>query len=139
VNRDGLQRESRQTDALHSLVYSAAIGFTVWLLIAIWAFFVHQGYMELVLMVVTGFFGVAVGIPYILWHISQKDPRGMPPGPADDSARSFRNWASSEFRSGQGNIKGLHAAIEILLPLAAAAIAMTLFGIAAYFATGNTT
>jgi len=60
-----------------------------------------------------------------------------PPGPARSPGNSFHDWASGEFRSGQGNIKGLHAAIEILLPLAAAAFAMTLIGIAAYFASGN--
>jgi hypothetical protein len=137
VDRGDLQPGDRQTDWPHPLIFRAAIGFTVWLLVATWAAFAHKGYMGLVLMVVSAFLCVAVGMPYILWQISRKDPRRMPPGPVDDRAQSFRSWASSEFRSEQGGIRGLHAAIEILLPLAAAAFAMTLFGIAAYFAIGS--
>jgi len=137
MNRENSEPTGRPTDALHPLVFRAAIAFTIWLVMATWAFFAHQGYMELVLMVVTGFFGVALGIPYILWRISRKDPRGARTSTADSPEGSFRNWASGEFRSGQGNIKGSHAAIQILLPLAAAAFAMTLIGIAAYFASGT--
>jgi hypothetical protein len=41
----------------------------------------------------------------------------------------FRDWRSGEFAVWQARLRGLHAAIDILLPLAAVAFGLTAIGI----------
>ena len=46
----------------------------------------------------------------------------------------MRDWTAAEFDVWQGRRKGLNAIVEILLPLAAVAIGMTVFGVVFHFA-----
>ena len=46
----------------------------------------------------------------------------------------FRDWASGQFETWQERVKGANAAVEILLPVAAAAVGMTAFAIVFHYA-----
>jgi len=50
-------------------------------------------------------------------------------GKGNDNWASFRAWATSNFETGQDRLSGAQAAVHILLPIAAAALGMTAFGI----------
>jgi hypothetical protein len=113
---------------IHPLVYAGIVGFAFWFAAAAWGF-AGDGYTDYLLVVVSGFVAVAVGLPLILSRVSRTDA-----GARSDRRASFRRWASGELDTWQDRLKARNAAIEILLPLAAAAFGMTLFGIALHFA-----
>ena len=85
-----------------------------------------SGYAEVSLTVVTGFFAVVMGIPFVLWRVwlSNRDPVAEP-----DKRMPFADWMSGTFETWQGRMKGANAAVEIILPIAAAAVGMTAFAI----------
>ena len=63
-----------------------------------------------------------------LWRIWWRHPERMvllPPAATGAAAA----WLSGEFETWQGRLKGTDAAVEILLPIAAVAFGMTIFGI----------
>ena len=47
----------------------------------------------------------------------------------DDDQPSLRDWAAGDFDTCQGQLSGAQAALQILLPIAVAALGMTAFGI----------
>ena len=47
----------------------------------------------------------------------------------DDNQPSLRDWAAGDFDTCQGRLSGAQAALQILLPIAVAALGMTAFGI----------
>ena len=112
------------SDELHPLVYRSIVGLTIWLVISIWALFSRGTYEGLTLSVITLFFLVLVGIPLILWltwrHNTEPDSR---------NTKSFAEWASHAFETWTGRVSGLEASIQILLPIAAVTIGMTIFGL----------
>ena len=112
-------------DQLHRNVYWAAIGLVAWFVVSAWVFFDHGGQTALSLAFVTVLLLMAVGLPWLLSLIWRKyrmpgeQPRRLP----------FRDWRSGEFAVWQARLHGLHAAIDILLPLAAVAFGLTAIGI----------
>jgi hypothetical protein len=46
---------------------------------------------------------------------------------------SFQAWARSDFETGQGRLPAAEAAVQALLPIAAVAFGMTIFGIVGHF------
>jgi hypothetical protein len=94
----------------------------------VWVFFGGPGYTDLALVVVSGFFLMAMGIPFTLWLVWRKYGAG-----ADGSHPSLRAWAAGELETSQGRRRAVDAAIEILLPLAAAAVGMTAIGLVYHF------
>ena len=118
------------TDRLPLLVYAALAGFIAWFVIAAWGF-ATAGYADLVLVVVTGFFIIALGIPFVLWRVTRAnaDPTARPEKPI-----RFPDWASGTFETWQDRVKGSNAAAEIILPIAAAAVGMTAFAIVFHYA-----
>lgn len=119
-------------DELHPLVYRSIVGLTIWLVISIWALFSRGTYEGLTLSVITLFFLVLVGIPLILWltwrHNTEPDTRRVEP---------FAEWASHTFETWTGRVSGLEASMQILLPIAAVAIGMTIFGLVFMFTVPN--
>ena len=120
------------SDELHPLVYRSIVGLTIWLVISVWALFSRGTYEGLTLSVITLFFLVLVGIPVILWltwrHNTELDVRRAEP---------FTEWASHTFETWTGRVSGLEASIQILLPIAAFAIRMTIFGLVFMFTVPN--
>jgi hypothetical protein len=121
-------KKSVSTDRLPLVVYAAFIGFVAWMGLAAWGF-AGPGYADLSLAVVTGLLIVAIAIPLILWRVwrANTDER------ADDRMR-FSEWKSMQFETWQDRVKGSDAAVEIILPIAAAAIGMTAFAIVFHYA-----
>lgn len=114
---------------LHPFVYASMVGLIAWFVLLAWIFFGGAEYMSLLLAVVSGFFLMAVAIPFVLWRVGRKHL----PGPAEEDQISFRDWASGEFETCQGRREARDAAIEIILPLAAAAVGMTAMGLIFHF------
>jgi FtsH-binding integral membrane protein len=123
-------KHTHSTDRLPPLIYVALVGLVLWMVLAAWGF-AAPGYADVALTVVTGFFVVVIAIPLVLWRVSRPDPElsrnsDKPPG--------FGEWASGQFETWQGRVKGSNAAAEIILPIAAAAIGMTAFAIVFHYA-----
>ena len=118
-------------DGLHPLVYRSMIGLTLWLVLSVWAFFNRGAYIGLTLAVITLFFLIIVAIPVIIWMTWQHNAA---PEETRTHAESFRDWASKDFATWTGGLSGGEAAMQILLPLAAVSIGMTVFGLVFFFA-----
>jgi hypothetical protein len=116
-------------DALHPDVYRAIVGLTLWLVLSIWLLFNRGAYVGLNLLVVTVFFVVALGVPLLIaltWRRNRTDGHDL-------GATKFRDWAACRFSTWTGDLSGREAALQILLPIAAVAIGMTVFGLVFYF------
>jgi len=126
-----VRRDLPTNAALHPFVYRAIIGLTIWLVLSAWALFSRGTYEGLTLSVITFFFLILVGIPVLLWRTWQHNA-----GLHDqlDHDEPFNEWASSSFATWTGAISGWEAATQILLPIAAVAIGMTIFGLTYLFA-----
>ena len=112
-------------DQLHPNVYWTAIGLVAWFVVSAWVFFDHGGQIGLSLTFVTVLLLMAVGLPCLLSLIWRKYRM---PG-EQQRQLPFRDWRSGEFAVWQARLRGLHAAIDILLPLAAVAFGLTAIGI----------
>jgi hypothetical protein len=115
---------------LHPAVYAAIIALTVWFVISVWLLFSGTGYVSLDAGVITVFFIMLVGIPlmtFVIW-------RGHREGGARQSALPLRRWWTGEFQTWTGPQKAPQAIIEILLPIAAVAFGITIFGLVFHLA-----
>ena len=117
-------------DGLHPLVYRSMIGLTIWLVLSVWAFFNRGAYIGLTLAMITLFFVILVAIPVVIWKTWQHN---APPEETREPAESFDAWASQRFATSTGALSGREAAMQILLPIAAVSIGMTIFGLVFYF------
>jgi hypothetical protein len=115
-------------DELHPLVYRSMIGLTIWLVLSIWALFSRGAYEGLTLSVITLFFLILVGIPVILWLTWRRNTDEQ-----HGHTAPFNDWASHSFETWTGGISGREASLQILLPIAAVAIGMTIFGLVFLF------
>jgi hypothetical protein len=118
-------------DELHPLVYRSIIGLTIWLVLSAWLLFSRGEYEGLTLSVITLFFVILVGIPVLLWLTWKHN---VDPNEHHGYATPFAEWTSHPFESWTGSISGREAAIQMLLPIAAVAFGMTIFGLAFWFA-----
>ena len=114
------------TDELHPRIYAALIGLTIWLVLSVWVLFSRGSYVGLSDSIVTLFFAVFVGIPVMLWLSWRHNAE---PQDQNREAAPFGEWAANSFATWTGGISGREASIQILLPIAAVAIGMTIFGL----------
>jgi hypothetical protein len=112
------------TSRLHAGVYILLIVFSAWFALAVWIF-AGRGLTDYLLFIVSGFVFVVVTLQLILSRVG----RTAKAGKGNDNWASFRAWATSDFETGQDRLSGAQAAVHILLPIAAAALGMTAFGI----------
>ncbi|HMF22858.1 MAG TPA: hypothetical protein VKG24_12130 [Pseudolabrys sp.] len=116
-------------DELHPLVYRLIVGLTIWLVASVWALFSRGTYEGLTVSVITLFFLILVGIPLLLWltwrQHTDPDEHGY--------VAPFSEWTSQRFETWTGAISGREASMQILLPIAAVAFGMTIFGLAFLF------
>lgn len=124
-------RNRPNQDTLHPYVYQSLIALTVWFVLSIWAFFDRgpTGYVAVALAVVTLFFLIFTAIPSLLWLTWRRNTDERP-----EAEEPFHDWVSHSFVTWTGSISGKEAAMQILLPIAAVAIGMTIFGLAYLFA-----
>jgi hypothetical protein len=113
------------SDSLHPLVNVAIIGLVLMFVAAMWTFFASDPYGEWLDVVVTGLFVIAIAIPALLWLTWRRNADGA----RDVSHPSFRDWAAGEFDTLTGPVKGADATAEVLLPIAAVAVGMTVLGL----------
>jgi hypothetical protein len=115
---------------LHPFVYRSMVGLTLWLVASILLLFNRGHYVGLNLLVIAFFFLIFVAIPALLavtWRRQAEHDN------APDFGK-FRDWAACEFSTWTGALSGREAVVQILLPIAAVAIGMTVFGLVFYFA-----
>jgi hypothetical protein len=124
-------RDNRPNDELHPLIYQSLIGLTIWLVLSAWGLFSRGAYEGLTLSVITLFFVILVGIPVLLWLTWR---RNIDPNEQHTYTAPFGEWISRPFVTWTGRISGREAAVQILLPIAAVAFGMTIFGLAFLFA-----
>jgi hypothetical protein len=117
-------RQRMPTNRLHSSVYGILIVLVAWFALAVWNF-AGGGITDYLLFIVCGFVFVAVMLPLILSRVGRDD------GAAQHQAKepSLRDWVTSDYETWTGKLSGTEAAMQILLPIAAAAAGMTLIGI----------
>jgi hypothetical protein len=118
----------RVTRRLHPRVYALMIGLALWLVLSVWLF-AGNGVADYLLVIVSGFIVIAVALPFILSRVTRIEDATV-----DDEPQSFRDWSAADFDTWQGRLSGAQAATQILLPIAAVAIGMTVFGIALHVA-----
>lgn len=119
-------------EKLHPFVYRLMVGLAAWFVLSIWLLFDRGSYVGLNLAIITTFFLIAVGIPLIIaftwWRNS---------GVRGGHAMRFHEWLACEFTTWTGGLSGTEAAIQILLPIAAVSIGMTIFGLVLHFDLPN--
>jgi Mn2+/Fe2+ NRAMP family transporter len=128
---DHPHRHNRPThDELHPLVYKMMVALTIWLLLSVWVLFGGAPYSGLTFAMVTLFFVVFIAVPVLLWLAWRRNA-----DPHDTRIRggAFRDWTTHKFITWTGRLSGREAAVQILLPLAAVSIGMTIFGLVYYF------
>lgn len=118
----------RVTRRLHPRVYALMIGLAFWLVLSVWLF-AGGGVVDYLLVIVSGFIAIAVALPLILSRVGHIND-----AKEDDALQSFRDWSTADFDTWQGRLSGAQAATQILLPIAAVAIGMTVFGVALHLA-----
>ena len=109
----------------HPVVYWAIVGLVVWFAASAWTFFSAAEYMGLLLAVVTGFFFIAIAIPFVIWLVWHKN---QDPDVMRRESISLRDWASCEFETWHGRRKATDAAVEIVIPIAATAFGLMALG-----------
>jgi hypothetical protein len=124
-SKDSRHRIARR---LHPRVYALMIGLALWLVLSVWLF-AGSGIADYLLVIVSGFIVIAVALPLILSRVTRIDDAAD-----DDEPQSFRDWSAADFDTWEGRLSGAQAATQILLPIAAVAIGMTVFGIALHVA-----
>ena len=114
---------------LHRIVYVLIVALALLFIVSVWLFAAGED-TDYLLVVVSGFILMAVGLPCILWRGARS---GDEPEAQRSSAQSFRDWLSADFDTWQGRIPGANAAVEVLLPIAAIAFGITSLGIVLHF------
>jgi hypothetical protein len=113
----------------HPMVYKIVAGLAIWFVLGAWIF-AGGGATDLALTVVSLFVLVSLGIPMLLALTQRRRGRDE----YGEHRGSFGDWASREVHIQTGPVKGIFATVETMIPIAAVAVSMTLFGIVVHFA-----
>jgi hypothetical protein len=119
--------EQPVTNWMHPGVYALMIALTAWFALAIWNF-AGSGIVNYLLFIVSGFMFVTVALTLILSRVGHKGALGR------RKTLPLRAWARWDYDTWTGRLSGAQAATQILLPLAAAAVGMTVIGVIFRFA-----
>jgi hypothetical protein len=123
-NHGSTQPARPVTAWLHPRVYTVLIVLTAWFAVAVWSF-VGAGLVDYLLVIVTGFIFVTMALMLILSRVGHTDnPADKPP--------PLREWVRWDYETWTGPLPGAQAATQILLPIVAAAVGMTVIGLIFY-------
>jgi hypothetical protein len=111
---------------LHRKVYMAAIGLVAWYAVAAWLLFDRKDDIGLLLAMVSVLLLVAVLLPLALALVWKRHPL---PDQHHRHQLSFHDWSGGDVAVWGARLHGTHAAIDVLLPLAAVAFGLTALGI----------
>jgi hypothetical protein len=120
------KRDQEAAD-FHPAIYKITVGLVALFVVAACATFARRGDTGESLVMVTLLLFIAVMIPYLMrltWKHQQR------PQPTLKGSVSFRDCAAGSTEIWQSRVKGADAAIDALLPIAAVAIGILMFGIA---------
>lgn len=118
------------SDRLHPRIHMAAAGLLIWFVIAAWLLFGGSGYIELALTMISVLVFMAMAIPLALWRTNQTARRSAGSSHAAERASdTLGKWLRGRFATWTDQERGLTAAVEVLLPLAAVAFGITALGI----------
>jgi len=113
-------------DQLHPNIYGAAVGLVVWFALAAWILFDRQSDIALPLAMVSVLLLVAVLLP---WSLSLVWKKHRMPSQCLPNQPSFHDWKAGDFAVWGSKLHGTHAAVDMLLPLAAVAFGLTALGV----------
>ena len=113
-------------DQLHPSIYKVAVGLVAWFVLTAWIFFDRQNDIGLPLGIVSTLLLVAVLLPWSLSLVWRRHEIAYQRHP---ERISFHDWRIGDFAVWDGKLRGMHAAIDMLLPLAAVAFGLTALGI----------
>ncbi|MGA8614679.1 MAG: hypothetical protein WB760_24015 [Xanthobacteraceae bacterium] len=99
------------------------IALAAWFALAVWSF-AGSGVTDYLLFIVNSFFFVAIMLPFILSRVGRDGAAAN-----DGKELSLHEWAAWDYDTWTGRLSGTEAATQILLPIAAAAVGMTVIGI----------
>ena len=123
-NHGSTQPARPVTAWLHPRVYTVLIVLTAWFAVAAWSF-VGAGLVNYLLVIVSGFIFVTMALMLILSRVGRTDDPANKPPP-------LREWARWDYETSAGRLPGAQAATQILLPIVAAAVGMTVIGLIFY-------
>ena len=131
AHRDLATHDRPVSDQLHPMIYVTAIGLVTWFAVAAWILFDHDfsggsSEVSLPLAVISVLLLVAVLLPVALSLVWK---RHVMPDDGHPNRVAFREWSHRDFAVWGSKIRGIHAAIDLLLPLAAVAFGLTGIGI----------
>lgn len=126
MNRDLVSHNRPTFDRLHPVIPEIAAGLVAWFVLMAWVFFDRQSVTGLPLAFITVFFvvvGLCLSAAFLVHKRHPLNDRGQP------SEMPFHDWRIGNFTVWGSKLNAGQAAIEMLLPIAAAAVGMTAFGI----------
>ena len=130
--RDPVGTDRPETVRLHPAVYGTMIALAIIYVLAAWAFAGTESTAYLIV-VVTGLFGMGVGLSLIMLRMWRKYHSPEQDQPDDHGDQwTFREWAADWFQGPRGREKGLTAAVEALAPIAAVAVGMVVLELAVH-------
>ena len=118
------------TNRAHPRIYTIVAGLCAWFVLMAWNFATGR-VVNYLLVIVSGFIFVAIALTLILFSVGGNKNNGTTPGNGGDPP--LRDWTRWDYETQTGRIRGAHAAAQILLPIVAAAVGMTLIGIIFHF------
>ncbi|HEY3791702.1 MAG TPA: hypothetical protein VGM09_07715 [Bradyrhizobium sp.] len=113
-------------DQLHPTIYAAEIGFVAWFVLVAWIFFDRQNDIGLPLAMVSVLLLFAILLP---WSLSLVWRKHRMPSERHPHKLSFRDWRAGDFAVWGSKLHSTHAALDMLLPFAAAAFGLTALGV----------
>jgi hypothetical protein len=129
---DPAGRDHPQSAAFHSGLYKLIVLLGALFVAAAWGF-AGRGITDMLLVVVSGFFFVSMGLVALLWLTRRRHLRDDW-GDRECRFDSFGNWVCRDVETSTGRMRGSIATIEALLPVAAVAIGMVAFAVVVHFA-----
>jgi hypothetical protein len=130
MDRNRIDQNKPVFDHQYPNIYATAVGLIAWFVLAAWVFFDHrfgqQSEVSLQLTMMSVLLFAAVLLPWslsLVWQLHRMSREGPSP------RTSFRDWWGGDFEVWGSKVHGAHAAIDMVLPLAAVAFGLTAIGI----------
>jgi len=123
MGRNLIVREPPVSDQLHPLIFAGIGALLVVFVLSAVAAFATSGYADYLLVVVAGFFVVAMTIPWLLWRVWRRY--------SGERLKSepLREWSAGECDTWQCRLSAREAAVQTLLPIAAVSFGLTAIAI----------
>lgn len=131
MSQHSVSHNRHVSNGLHRRVYAAMVALAAWFILWSWIGFADAHFIDYLLAVITAFFVVAIALLALAgrqWHNHRV---WMP-----DITAGFDDWIHGDFDTWTGRIPAREALVEVLLPLAAAALGMTGFAVIALVLAG---